>query len=88
MLLDQDSIERAIKKRIVEIVAQLGEDASSLANDEVIPASGLIDSAGLIELIAWYDNEYGLALKDEEITIDNLGTIQAMARFVLRRKAA
>jgi D-alanine--poly(phosphoribitol) ligase subunit 2 len=88
MSLDQDAIERAIKKRIVEIVAPLGEDATSLAHDEVIPASGLVDSSGLIELIAWFDNEYRLALKDEEITIDNLGTIQAMARFVLRRKAA
>lgn len=88
MSLDQDAVERAIKRRIVEIVAQTGEDAASLTRDEVIPASGLIDSAGLIELVAWFDNEYQLALKDEEITIDNLGTIQSMAQFVLRRKSA
>jgi acyl carrier protein len=78
-----NSIEKAIKNKIVEIVAQLGGDARNLGNDELIPASGLIDSVGLLELLAWYEHYFDILLSQEEITIDNLGSIHLMANFVL-----
>lgn len=83
----KNAIEAAIKKRIVAIAARLGGDASDLQADELIPASGLIDSAGLLELLAWYEAEYAIRLAQDEITIDNLGTLEAMANFVLARRA-
>jgi acyl carrier protein len=84
--MDRASIEAAIKARIVEIAAGLGGDASSLDRAEIIPASGFIDSAGLLELLAWFEDRYGLTLAQDEITIDNLGSVALMAEFVLRRK--
>lgn len=86
MNLDRQTIEQDIKSKIVEIVDRLDEDARGLLMDEVIPASGLIDSVGLLELLAWYEDFYRIPLPQEEITIDNLGTIAAMATYVLRRK--
>ncbi len=86
MTLDRASVEDDIKARIVEIAAALGDDASGLGRDEIIPASGLIDSAGLIELLAWFEDRYELTLSQDEITIDNLGSIALMAAFALRRK--
>ena len=87
MDLNQLAIEQTVKQKIVEIAAQLDEDASELQNDDIIPATGLIDSAGLLELIAWYEDFYQISLVQEEITIDNLGTLSTMAAFVLRKKA-
>ena len=86
MDLNQQAIEHAVKQRILQIAAQLGEDASDLLSDDVIPATGLIDSAGLLELIAWYEDHYQIRLAQEEITIDNLGTLSTMAKFVLHKK--
>ncbi|MEO6024742.1 MAG: acyl carrier protein [Burkholderiales bacterium] len=86
MDLNQQAIENVVKQKIVEIAGQLGEDASELQNDDIIPATGLIDSAGLLELIAWYEDFYQIRLAQEEITIDNLGTLSTMAEFVLRKK--
>jgi D-alanine--poly(phosphoribitol) ligase subunit 2 len=86
MSLNKESIEVAIKARIVEIAAEMGDDASELGVDEIIPASGLIDSTGLLELIAWYEKTYEIPLAQEEINIDNLGTLARMAEFVLRKK--
>jgi len=83
---DRNSIEKAIKNKIIEIVAQLGGDARDLGNDELIPASGLIDSIGLLELLGWYENYFSILLLQEDITIDNLGSIHLMANFVLARK--
>ena len=81
-----EAIEGAIFQKLVAIVDELGDDARAVGMDEVIPATGLIDSAGLMQLIAWYDERYKLALRQEEITIDNLGSVASMARFVLRRR--
>lgn len=86
MLQDKDAIAAEIKAKIVEIAAQTGDDASGLEMDEIIPATGLIDSTGLLELIAWYEKNYAIPLAQEEINIDNLGTLTRMAEFVLRKK--
>lgn len=86
MSLNKESIAAAIKDKIVAIAAQTGDDASTLGPDEIIPATGLIDSTGLLELLAWYEQTYAIPLAQEEINIDNLGTLMRMAEFVLRRK--
>ena len=86
MSLDKPAIELAIKNKIVEIADLMGDDASELQSEDIIPATGLIDSAGLLELIAWYEEHFQIRLAQEEITIDNLGTLSSMADFVLRRK--
>lgn len=86
MSLDKPAIELAIKNKIVDIASRMGDDASELQSEDVIPATGLIDSAGLLELIAWYEDHFQIRLAQEEITIDNLGTLSSMADFVLRRK--
>ena len=86
MSLDKPAIELAIKNKIVEIAYRMGDDASELQSEDIIPATGLIDSAGLLELIAWYEDHFQIRLAQEEITIDNLGTLSSMADFVLRRK--
>lgn len=87
MSLDRAVLEHDIKAKIVEIVDQLGDDARDLAHDELLPASGLIDSAGLLQLLAWYEHHYAIPLPQDDITIDNLGSIALMADYVLRRKA-
>ncbi|MCH9638836.1 MAG: acyl carrier protein [Betaproteobacteria bacterium] len=86
MKLDKISIQETIKDKIVEIANTLGCDASNLQSDEVIPATGLIDSAGLLELVAWYESYYDIKIETSEITIDNLGTIDSMTDFLLHRK--
>jgi D-alanine--poly(phosphoribitol) ligase subunit 2 len=86
MTLQQSEIEAAIKCKVMEIAQTLGSDASDLKADEVIPATGHIDSAGLLELIAWFEEAYAFTIPAAELTIDNLGTMTAMGQYLLRRK--
>lgn len=86
MNLDRDVIIAAIKAEIVGIAERLDTDASDLLSDELIPASGLIDSAGLLELIAWFEATYDFHVPPPDLTIDNLGTMEAMADYVRRLK--
>ncbi|EHR71974.1 acyl carrier protein [Burkholderiales bacterium JOSHI_001] len=86
MNLDAAAIEAEIKTRIMAIAEQLGDDASDLQPEEIIPATGLIDSAGLLELIAWFEATYDFSIPPADLTIDNLGSMRDMANYLRRRK--
>lgn len=87
MSTDKQQIIETIKAKVVELVAALGDDASGLEPDEIIPATGLIDSAGLLELVAWFEHHFKLKLAPHEISIDNLGSLTRMADFAIARGA-
>ena len=86
MKLDRETVKAAIRARVIELARGLGMDASEIADDDVIPATGLLDSTAVLELVVWYEKTYDLPLKQEEINIDNLGSIDAMTGFLLARR--
>jgi D-alanine--poly(phosphoribitol) ligase subunit 2 len=76
------NVKLEIKQKIEELARALGRDASSLKDDQLIPDSGLLDSASLMVLIVWYETNFGVSTDDVELTIDNFGTIDLMAQFL------
>jgi acyl carrier protein len=86
MGLDRDEIKLAIRAKVVELAGGLGMDAAGIGDDEVIPATGYLDSAAILELVVWYETAYDFPLQQREINIDNLGSINAMADFLLARR--
>jgi D-alanine--poly(phosphoribitol) ligase subunit 2 len=80
--------QAAIHAQIVEIARQLGNDARKLRFDEEIPASGLLDSAGLMELMMWFETAYDLTIDQDDLTIANFGTIDAMVAYLMRNQSA
>lgn len=87
MKLEKEGIVAAIKAEVVRIASSLDIDASDLQSDEILPASGLIDSAGLLELISWFEQAYQISIASDDFTIDNLGSLDLMADYLLSRKA-
>jgi len=88
MNLERNAVKAAIREKVIELAKNLGADASGLTDDDIIPATGWLDSAAILELVVWYEGSYGLALKQEEINIDNLGSVNAMADFLIARRGA
>ena len=88
MNLDREAVKAAIRSQVMELARALGMDASEIGDDEVIPATGLLDSTAVLQLVVWYEQTYDLPLKQEEINIDNLGSINSMTEFLISRKAA
>ncbi len=88
MKLDREAIKATVRGKVIELARNLGMEADDLGDDDIIPATGYLDSAAILELVVWYEDAYQLPLTQEEINIDNLGSINAMADFVLRRKEA
>jgi acyl carrier protein len=88
MNLERNAVKAAIREKVIELAKNLGADASGLTDDDIIPVTGWLDSAAILELVVWYEGSYGLALKQEEINIDNLGSVNAMADFLIARRGA
>lgn len=88
MQLDRNAIKAAIRCKVIELAKALKIDATAISDADIIPATGYLDSSAILELIVWYEQTYSLPLRQEEINIDNLGSIDAMTAFLLSRKSA
>jgi acyl carrier protein len=58
--------------------------AESLAADYDLLAGGVIDSLGLLKVIAWLEDRFGVVVEDLEIAPDNFRTVADMDAFVQR----
>ncbi|MEJ7606939.1 MAG: acyl carrier protein [Bryobacteraceae bacterium] len=77
-----NDVKKAIRDRIAEIAKTLGNNARSLKDDDVIPEASLLDSAGIMELIMWYEAHWDLSIPQQDLTIENFGTVDAMAAYL------
>lgn len=59
-----------------------------LSDTEPLFASGIVDSLGVMELIAFAEQELEVQVEDEEITEANFGTVIAIARYVAAKPLA
>ncbi|MCS6897855.1 MAG: acyl carrier protein, partial [Nitrospira sp.] len=49
--------------------------------------SGLIDSTGVLELVAFLEEKFGIKVEDEDLIPANLDSINALIRFVEAKAA-
>lgn len=86
--MEKSEIKTKIREKLAELAGDLGHNASQIRDDDIIPATGLVDSAGILALVVWYEKCFDMSLRQEEINIDNLGSIESMAEYVLKRKGS
>ena len=60
-------------------------DGASLRDDTSFLEEGIIDSTGILELIMFLEETYGIEIKDSELVPDNMDSLQNIARFVQRK---
>ncbi|OAI01608.1 hypothetical protein [Methylomonas methanica] len=88
MNLNPDQIKAAIRTKVIELAKALDMDASGVTDDDILPATGLLDSGAILELVVWFEASYDFRIKQEDMNIDNLGSINAMTNFLLSSKPA
>lgn len=59
-----------------------------LKNDTSLVRSGIIDSMGVVELLFFIEEKFGVQVADEDVTEENLGTINAVAGYIMRHRMA
>lgn len=63
-------------------------DAASLRDDTSLLSAGIIDSTGVLEVVAFLESELGVTVEDEEMLPQNLDSVAAMVAFVTKKKGA
>jgi acyl carrier protein len=59
-----------------------------VAQDEHLMERGIVDSMGMMELIDFLEERFGVRPADEEITEQNFATLGRIANFVSRQRGA
>ena len=63
-------------------------DPSTLGDATSLLDTGIVDSTGIIELVAFLETELGITVEDEEMVPQNLDSVGAMVAFVTKKKGA
>ncbi|MCW2285940.1 acyl carrier protein [Rhodoblastus acidophilus] len=78
-----------IEKDIRNFIAQdllFVDDISDMAGDQSMLQAGMIDSTGVLELVAFLESHFDITVADADVVPENLDTIDALAAFVTRKK--
>jgi acyl carrier protein len=65
-----------------------GQNGDALADDQSFLETGVIDSTGVLELIAFLEQQYGIKVEDQEVVPANLDSIRQLEAFLSRKRAA
>jgi acyl carrier protein len=63
-------------------------DPASISDDTSLLEQGIVDSTGVLEVIAFLEIDLGVQVEDSEITPENLDSIGRIAAFVQRKLGA
>jgi acyl carrier protein len=77
-------VQQELRKFIFENF-MFGTEDVQLSPDDSLVEKGLIDSTGVLELIAFIEKRYGIRIEDEEVIPENLDSINLLTRFIEKK---
>lgn len=83
--MDENTILKEVREYVIENF-MLGEEEDELSDSQSFLESGLIDSTGILEVIAFLEETYDIVIEDEEMIPENLDSVENVARFVVSKK--
>lgn len=66
----------------------MGADAAKFADGDSFIEQHVIDSTGFLELVMFLEETYGVVVSDEEMVPENLDSLDNIAAYVSRKRAA
>lgn len=78
------NVEQAVRDFLKN---DLGKAESNVGRDESLLESGIIDSMGVLQLVAFLESTYGIKVEDDDLMPENFDTIAAITSFIERRQA-
>lgn len=73
-------------EQLIEFISDFfGLDRDGLAEDLPLFSSTLLDSTGMVALVAYLEQETGLVVEADDLTLENFDTIASIAAFCKSR---
>jgi acyl carrier protein len=78
-----------IRQQIHEYVAMnfLFDGSATTLDDETPLEGAILDQTGVLELVLFIEETYGIQVDDADLTPENFGTVNAIADYVYLRLA-
>ncbi len=78
----KELIKKFLNERfLLNSSAEIDEDASLIEN-------GVVDSLGVLEIVGFIEEKFRFEVQDEDLTSDNLDSVNKIVRFVERKMGA
>ena len=76
-----------IKLKVRNFVVEnfLFGNANGLEDDTSFLEAGILDSTGVLEVVAFLEQQFGVRVDDDELTPENLDSIASIGAFVSRK---
>ncbi len=78
----------SVIKNLEEFILELGSvEKNSIGPDEDLLEQGLIDSLGIVQIIAFVEDSFGVSLGPNDVVPENFSSLNALAGLVDSRAA-
>jgi len=81
-----DTIANEIREFVVTNF-MFGQEGTGLNDEQSFLESGIIDSTGVLELVAFLESRFGISVGDRELLPENLDSIRNVTAFVSHKLA-
>ena len=78
--------EVTVRQFLVEDVFY-DQDLKDLGPDDSLLAKGLLDSMAILKTVTFCEEQFGIAIPDDEVLPDHFETVRAIAALVDRQRA-
>jgi acyl carrier protein len=83
----ESTVSAVVRQFIEETFLYMHADAH-LGTDDLLLRKGVVDSMGVLELLAFLEMTFDIGICDDDVTEHNLGTLRAIERFVMAKRIA
>jgi len=77
--------EVAVLRQFIVDNFMIGDDSSSLGADVSLIEQGIIDSTGVLEVVAFVEETFDFEVEDSEVIPENFDTVNCLATYVRRK---
>lgn len=76
------------RKQIRDFVVEnalFGASETALDDNDSFLEKGIIDSTGILELVSFVEEEFGVEVKDEELVPENFDSVNKLSDYIERK---
>ncbi len=81
-----DTVQKDVRQYVIDNFL-FGRGGDSLKDDDSFLEKGIVDSTGMMEMVAFLEKTYGIKVLDKDLVPDNLDSIGRIVKFVGRKRA-
>ena len=78
-----------LKKELREYIVEnflFGDEETKFEDEESFMEKGILDSTGILDVILFIEENYGIKVEDDELVPENLDSINNLSKFISKKQ--